>query len=79
MIFAAKEAAYKAQFPMTGMLFGFDALDVTFDVSAGSFAARFTQPVGDFAVGDCLPGRFVESAGHLVTGVAIGQRNGRGA
>ena len=79
MIFAAKEAAYKAQFPLTGQLFGFEVLDVTFDVAGGRFDATFLQPIGPFAIGESLPGRFAEVAGHLVTGVAIGQRDGEGA
>lgn len=79
MIFAAKEAAYKAQFPLTGQLFGFEVLDVTLDPPAGRFDARFLHPIGPFSVGDSLPGRFAEVAGHLVTGVAIGQRDGKGA
>ncbi|APE42972.1 hypothetical protein BOO69_05695 [Sulfitobacter alexandrii] len=79
MIFSAKEAVYKAQFALTGALFGFEVLDVTLEPDAGRFAARFLQPVGPFAVGDSLPGRIAEVAGHLVTGVAIGQRPGKGA
>ncbi|QFT60478.1 4'-phosphopantetheinyl transferase Npt [Sulfitobacter sp. THAF37] len=78
-IFCAKEAAYKAQFPLTGALFGFEVLDVSVYPDAGCFDARFTRTVGPFAVGDSLPGRFAEVAGHLVTGVAIGQRDAEGA
>ncbi|MFK7837222.1 MAG: 4'-phosphopantetheinyl transferase [Sulfitobacter sp.] len=69
LIFSAKEAAYKAQYPETGMLFGFDHMDVTLDLAAQTFTATFVQPAGCFAVGDTLPGRFDEAADHLVTAV----------
>tara|TARA_R110002049_G_scaffold23781_7_gene84821 strand:+ start:33244 stop:33924 length:681 start_codon:yes stop_codon:yes gene_type:complete len=78
-IFCAKEATYKAQYPLTGLLFGFDQIEVTLGGDAGSFTARFVKPTGRFAVGDCLPGRIAQVAGHLVTGVAIGQITAKGA
>jgi len=71
-IFCAKEAAYKAQYPLTGALFGFDRLEVLLNAD-GSFDARFTQDTKGFRRGDSLPGRVLSVADHLVTGVAIGQ------
>lgn len=79
LIFSAKEAAYKAQYPLTGMLFGFDHLDISLDVTHGSFAATFLKSAAPFEVGDTLPGRFVRVADHLVTAVAIGQDAPKGA
>lgn len=69
-IFCAKEAAFKAQYPLTRALFGFDGLAVRM-TGAGRFDARFTQATSGFSKGDNLPGRIVSVAGHLVTGVAL--------
>ena len=77
-IFCAKEAAYKAQYPLTQTLFGFDRLAVHMQ-DDGRFDARFTQATSGFSEGDNLPGRIVSVAGHLVTGVAIGQIERKGA
>lgn len=79
LVFAAKEAAYKAQFPLTETLFGFDALDVVLNPETKSFTATFLHRVGGFAVGDRLPGRYGFAAGHLVSGVTIGQVTAKGA
>jgi 4'-phosphopantetheinyl transferase EntD len=78
-VFAAKEAVYKAQFPLTRTLFGFDHLDVTLHEGGTRFAARFLRPVDHFAPGDVVPGRFARLAGHLVAGVTIGQPAREGA
>ncbi len=77
-IFCAKEAAYKAQYPLTKTLFGFDRFEVHFSDS-NRFTARFTQTTKGFRRGDYLPGRIVPVKGHLVTGVAIGQIRSKGA
>lgn len=67
LVFSAKEAAYKAQFPLTGMVFGFDHIDLNLDLPARAFTATFLRPAGCFAAGDGLAGRFDEIDGHLVT------------
>ncbi len=79
LIFSAKEAAYKAQYPLTGLLFGFDNLDITLHPTDGSFTATFLKPAGRFAIGDTLPGRYARATGHLVTAVTIGQGAVKGA
>ncbi|WP_370401073.1 4'-phosphopantetheinyl transferase family protein [Sulfitobacter sp. JB4-11] len=73
LIFSAKEAAYKAQYPLTREVFGFHRFDVFVDVSMGMFSAAFTADTGIFEEGDMLMGRFLKAEGHLVTGVTIGQ------
>lgn len=55
-VFGAKEAAYKAQFMLTGKLIDFAALRVVLG-RAGGFEAEFMIPVGRFAPGDRLAGR----------------------
>lgn len=41
-IFSAKEATYKAQYPLTGQLIGFDAVNLSSPSATGSFAAEIT-------------------------------------
>ena len=62
-VFVAKEAAYKAQYQITGQLFDFQMLSVTF--CDNSFTAAFQQAVGRFAEGDRLQGRLIRTAKHL--------------
>ena len=65
MIFSAKEAAFKAQYPVSRAMFGFDAMRI--EVNGPRFAAVFTQAVPPFAVGDRISGRIAHAAGHVVT------------
>jgi len=73
LIFSAKEATYKAQYPLSGQLFGFDVLELTLDRTTCRFNARFKTAQGPFAVGAVLGGAYVHAAGLLVTGVVVGQ------
>ena len=68
-VFSAKEAAYKAQFPLTGALIGFDAMTVR--LTGTGFSARFCRPVGGFAAGQDIHGRLLRSHGLILTGVAL--------
>jgi 4'-phosphopantetheinyl transferase EntD len=79
LIFSAKEAVYKAQYPLTGLLFGFDHIDISLDLTHQCFTATFLKPAGCFALGDTLPGRFDGVADHLVTTVITGQGASKGA
>ncbi len=72
LIFSAKEAAYKAQYPLTREVFGFHRLEMRLDLHQQAFEASFTQDTGPFSKGDTLTGRFCKGQGHLVTGVTIG-------
>lgn len=71
LIFSAKECAYKAQYPITGTLFGFQTLEVTLDRDAGSFEARFLHDVAPFAAESCLRGQYAIGAGIIVTAMAL--------
>lgn len=79
LIFSAKEAAYKAQYPLTRQLFGFETFDVALDQTQQRFTARFTKSVAPFAKGDRLQGRFALVADHLVTAVSLRQGACKGA
>ncbi len=69
VIFCIKEAVYKAQYPLTGLLFGFDRLDVT--LHGGAFAAQFTAATGPIAQGSVWAGRYGDAAGHIIAAVHI--------
>lgn len=44
VLFSAKESVYKAWFPLTRRWLGFEDVDLTIDVDAGSFCARLLVP-----------------------------------
>lgn len=71
LIFSAKECAYKCQYPVSGALFGFDALEITPDPDTGQFEATFLGDVPGFVAGACLHGRFVMTGGLIVTAIAL--------
>ncbi len=71
LIFSAKEATYKAQYPVTGRLFGFEGVELSIDRKRSRFEACFRTTQGRFTAGEILHGRYAHAAGLLVTGVAI--------
>ncbi|MEW9918954.1 4'-phosphopantetheinyl transferase [Marimonas sp. MJW-29] len=79
LTFSAKEAAFKAQYPVTGLTFGFDHMEIAFDHPTKRFTATFLKPAGRFSVGHQLKGRFDAVEGHLVTAVMAGQSGSEGA
>jgi 4'-phosphopantetheinyl transferase EntD len=72
-LFAAKEAAYKAQYPRTLTLFGFETLTCLWRPAPGGWevAARFTRPVPPFAAGATLRIGVRAVQDHLVAACAI--------
>lgn len=72
LIFSAKEAVFKAQYPLSGAMLGFEDIEIAFTGDA-DFAARLTRPVGAFAPGETLAGRFAESRAGIVTGICLGR------
>ena len=68
LVFAAKEAVYKAQYPLTGRLIGFDAVRVTLEEDG--FVARLRQKVGPLPDGHRLRGRILRAGGLVLAGVA---------
>jgi 4'-phosphopantetheinyl transferase EntD len=67
-VFCAKEAAYKAQYPRSLQLFGFDAMSVA--VADGAFTARFEVDAPPFRAGDTLSGRLARAEGHILAAVS---------
>lgn len=68
LVFAAKEAVYKAQYPLTGQVIGFDAVRVTLEEEG--FVARLRQEVGPLPEGHRLRGRILRAGGLVLAGVA---------
>jgi 4'-phosphopantetheinyl transferase EntD len=71
-IFSAKEAAFKAQFPLTGEMFGFDGLAISFHAGATAFTARFCPPAQRHPMPPPLEGQQLVSCGRIVSVVTIG-------
>lgn len=68
-LFCAKEAAFKAQYPLTGQSFGFDRLEVRLDGTR--FTARFTRRTGPFAAEQILSGQVVRLGGYVLATLAL--------
>ena len=66
LAFSAKEAAYKAQYPVTRTLFGFEVMQIRID-PPDRFTAIFRESIGAFAEGSRLEGRYARAGGHLLT------------
>lgn len=71
LIFSAKECAYKAQYPLSGQLFGFETIGISVNPSLGTFRAHFLRPVAPFDIGHTLQGRFSVVGRYLFTGVCV--------
>ncbi len=68
-VFVAKEAAYKAQYALTGVLFDFHVLSV--QLLPDRFTATFQRAVGPFAGGTALQGRLIRTPRHIAAICAI--------
>ena len=69
ILFSAKEAVYKCQYPITGQFLGFHAVDL--EVGDGSFQAVFRQPAGEFQPGDVVSGRYLVEEGLVASACEI--------
>ena len=70
-IFCAKEASYKAQYPLSRTLFDFHTLQIGFDDAPGAFTARFLRAVPPFDAGTVLRGRLATGNGLIVAAVVL--------
>jgi 4'-phosphopantetheinyl transferase EntD len=71
VVFSAKEAFYKAQYPITRQYLGFHAADVVLDVEAGRFEVVLTREAGRFASGRRFEGRVTLGEGLIVSALSI--------
>ncbi|MFE3838255.1 4'-phosphopantetheinyl transferase family protein [Pseudogemmobacter sonorensis] len=65
LVFSAKEAAYKAQYPLTRQVFGFEVLALS--VRCDRLSLRFVQRICSFAPGAAITGRWRRVEGHILT------------
>lgn len=71
LIFSAKEAAYKCQYNLSRRYFGFDGMELEFDMTNRSFQAEFTADQFPFTRGTLLSGHFAIGAGVIITAVSL--------
>lgn len=74
LLFCAKEAVYKAWFPLTGSWLGFADADVTIDAADGTFSARLLVPapvVNGVPLDDGFAGRWLATGELLLTAIAV--------
>ncbi|MCP5074588.1 MAG: 4'-phosphopantetheinyl transferase superfamily protein [Rhodobacteraceae bacterium] len=67
VIFSAKESVFKAQYPLTGCLFGFMGLRIDLDQENSRFKATFTDQFGEFHKGELVFGRVFCGHGLVLT------------
>jgi 4'-phosphopantetheinyl transferase EntD len=71
LVFSAKECVFKAQYPLTSAMLGFDAVEIEATPGKGRFAAVFRHGVGPFGPGQRLVGRCASGAGLIVTALVL--------
>jgi 4'-phosphopantetheinyl transferase EntD len=64
LIFCAKEATYKAQYPLTRALFGFDRIEIA--PGHSDFTATFRAQTGPIAAGTIWTGHHAAAHGHIL-------------
>lgn len=70
-IFCIKECVYKAQYPLSRVIFGFEAIEVRPHAASRTFVARFLTDIAPFRAGNCLQGRYLACKGLIVAGLAL--------
>jgi 4'-phosphopantetheinyl transferase EntD len=80
LLFSAKEAVYKAWFPLVGEWLDHQEAEILFDPQDGAFAALLARDglIVDGRQVRRLHGRWVRKRGILVTAVVLGSRDRRG-
>lgn len=71
IFFSAKEAFYKAQYPLTQQYLGFHDVEMTLDLAHGRFEVELRKDAGRFAAPARFGGRFEERAGLVTAVVAV--------
>ena len=69
LVFSAKEAFYKCQFPLTRTFLGF--MEVSVALGDGTFEVRLERAVGAFPDGTRFAGRWLRVDGQLLTAVVL--------
>lgn len=76
MLFVAKEAAYKCQFPLTGASLEFSDLAVDFAPDCKTFTARLTNPAKFNSIWSNIHGRLLIREGYIFGGAMIRPHEG---
>ena len=74
LLFCAKEAVYKAWFPLTGRWLGFADADITIDATDGTFSARLLVPapvLNGAPLAGGFTGRWLASDDLILTAIAV--------
>lgn len=73
LLFTAKEAVYKAWFPLTGAWLDFEDAVLAIDAAAGTFRAELLRPGRrlDGSALDAFDGRFLTGRGLLLSAVVV--------
>jgi 4'-phosphopantetheinyl transferase EntD len=73
LLFSAKEAVYKAWFPLTGRSLGFDGARISVEPRDGTFVADLTSTAGstDEPAPAAVSGRWTVARGLVVTAVSV--------
>jgi 4'-phosphopantetheinyl transferase EntD len=71
LTFSAKEAFYKAQYPLTKQYLGFHDVELDLDLEGGRFAVELRREAGRFARGARLEGRLTTDARLVVAALAF--------
>lgn len=71
VMFSIKECAYKAQYPLSRQVLGFDALTTQFSQSTGGFDAVFQPDVAPFYQGQKISGKFAITHGLILSTALI--------
>ncbi len=70
-LFSAKECLFKALYPVVDRYFGFEEVEISFDVEAGTFTAVLSKDLRAAVHMTALHGRFVTSPEHTVTALHV--------
>lgn len=70
LLFSAKEAFYKCQFPTTRELLDFRDVELDVDLARGGFKVTLLRDAGPWTRGESVEGRHACDAGVLVTAMA---------
>lgn len=65
VLFSAKEAVYKCQYPLTTQFLGFQAVEL--ELNDDAFRAVFQQEAGEFKPGDVMTGRYLVEEGLVAS------------
>jgi 4'-phosphopantetheinyl transferase EntD len=74
LIFCAKEATYKAQYPLTHLLFGFDRIEII--PGTETFTATFRAATGPIRHGTIWTGHHAHAQGHILTALLRSSADG---